>query len=74
MSMGRGLGECLHMSYAKNLQNKQSQQYDDQGIKCIDNKEINSCFSKFYQLLYTSDLTTDPSEVGDFFKARKYHL
>ena len=67
-------GEKAGRVLAHHLRQKSAKQtipaiYDDQGIKCTDNKEINSCFSKFYQLLYTPDLTTDPSKVEDFFKA-----
>jgi len=44
---------------------------DEDGIKCTDNEKINSCFKKFYQLLYTSDVPTNPSVLEDFFKSLK---
>lgn len=44
---------------------------DECGLKCNDNEKINSCFRKFYQLLYTSDGPTNPAVLEDFFKSLK---
>jgi len=67
-------GEKAGRVLAHQLRQKSANQtisaiHDDHGVKWTDNKEINSCFSHFYQSLYTSDSTADPSEVGDFFKS-----
>ena len=44
---------------------------DDCGLKCTDNEKINPCIRKFYQLLYTSDVPTNPVVLEDFFKSLK---
>ncbi|XP_051794339.1 calcium-binding mitochondrial carrier protein SCaMC-2-B isoform X1 [Acanthochromis polyacanthus] len=41
---------------------------NDQGIVCTDNEEINSCFTKFYQALYSSDSTAEASDFEGFLK------
>lgn len=67
-----GHGEKARRVLAHQLRQRSANQTipaknDDNGRKCTDNKEINSCFSKFYQLLYTSDSSTNASEFEDFF-------
>lgn len=44
---------------------------DECGLKCTDNEKINSCFRKFYQLLYTSDGPNNPVLLEDFFRFLK---
>lgn len=41
---------------------------NDQGRRCCNNSEINACFSKFYQLLYTSESSLNAAELEAFFK------
>ena len=40
---------------------------DEQGLKNTDSQKINSCFKTFYQSLYTSDSSAEPSSLEDFF-------
>lgn len=41
---------------------------DEQGVKHTDNAEINSCFHRLYQSLYSSNQSTSPIALDDFLK------
>lgn len=42
---------------------------DEQGLKSTDSLKINSCFQNVYESLYTSELSTTPSEMEDFLRS-----
>lgn len=44
---------------------------DEKDLKRTDNEKMNSCFRKFYQALYTSEVSSNSASLEDFFKPLK---
>ena len=65
------LGDKLEKLLARQLRDIQANRAihifkSSTGAVIRDPKEINACFTKFYQDLYTSKTTADPAKMSDF--------